>query len=136
MTAECSAEYFDRIGLKHDKFDKEDKCIYTVYHHVKIWRAAAINVKAFGVIGVIILLLGLGILIWWLCSFVDLNRLKAQLQQYQSVGQDNQMSETDHRRPDETIEMKEVAAPNVEQQGGHVVLNEEVDLPHDLHDIE
>jgi hypothetical protein len=99
------------VGFHPGSFEKEDRCVYTVYHHVKIWKAAAINVKAFGIIGVIILLLGLGIIIWWLCSFINLRKLRAHLLHYQSVGsgQDNQGSSvSDHRRPEEVIEMKQV----------------------------
>ena len=78
VTAECNQEYLNRIGFNPGNLEKDDKCVYTVYHKVKIWKPAALNVKVFGIIGIIIGILSLGVLVWWGCSFVNLRKLQNQ----------------------------------------------------------
>jgi hypothetical protein len=138
VTAECKADYFDSIGFNAGNLDKNDRCVYTVYHKLKIWKPAALNVKAFGIIGMIIGLIGIGILIWWCCSYLDLRRLRTNLQQYQSLNEGNGGSSANENedRPDQMVVEMNPVSGNSEGKEGRQELNEEVDLPHDLHDIE
>lgn len=135
MTAECSQSYFDQIGFRSGTFSKGDKCVYTVFHQLKIWRAAALNVKIFAILAALIGAVGIIVLIWWACSYVSLNKLQRYLDNYHSLNdaQEPNSSESGHK-PAGVMEMTPVSESQGSKDGRHE-LNEEVDIPHDLHDI-
>ena len=85
VTAECNQDYFKQIGFNPGNIEEEDRCIYTVYHKVKIWRPAALNVKAFGLFALLVALLGLGVLIWWGCSFIGLRKVQLEWRDYSNL---------------------------------------------------
>lgn len=87
VTAECSQSYFDQIGFRSGTFSKSDKCVYTVFHKLKIWRAAALNVKIFAILAALIGAVGIIVLIWWACSYVSLNKLQHYLDNYHSLNE-------------------------------------------------
>ena len=105
VTASCSENYFKSINFNPGTIEKGDKCIYTVYHKVKIWKPVSLNVKAFAIIGLIIAILGLGILIWWGCSFISLRNLKNQWDNYNVLneGQEAQESNDSSQKPPEVM---------------------------------
>lgn len=76
MTAECNLDYFKEIQFAPGVLPAEDRCVYSVYHTVKIWKPKPLNVKIFMILGLMIGAIGMGILIWWGVSYVHLRRLK------------------------------------------------------------
>ena len=77
-------------------------------------------------------------MIWWGCSFISLRKLRNQWENYHILneGQEVQISaDSSQKPPEDMVEMKPVSNSQGSKDG-HQELNEEVDIPADLHDIE
>jgi len=85
MAADCNQEYFTKVGFQPGLLNPDDKCIYTVYKQVTIWQPAVINTRPFMVIGIILILMGAGTLIWWGFSYLSLRRFRNNVESYQQL---------------------------------------------------
>lgn len=110
ITAQCNAEYLSSIKFPAESIGKDDKCVYSVYQNVKIWKGKSLDVKIFMAFALVVGLIGVIVLIWWGCSYLNLRKLKNYLHHYRSLedGQEGQISSTVGEKPfDGVIEVKE-----------------------------
>lgn len=82
VTAECNSAYFKSIMFEPGPLSNDDKCVYSVYRNVKIWKGKAIEAKLFIYFSMIIAALGLGVLVYWAASYFNLRKLQHQLRNY------------------------------------------------------
>jgi hypothetical protein len=99
VTAECDAEYFKAIQFSPGAVSGDDKCVYSIYRNVKVWKGKSIEVKIFIYITLLIAGLGVAVLIYWGASYFNFRKLKNQLRNYESLedGRFGQASSTEQK---------------------------------------
>jgi hypothetical protein len=85
MTAECSQNYFVSVGFQPGTLNSDDKCVYTVYRNMVVWKPATINTAPFMVIGISLGVLGLAVLVWWAFSYLNFRKLKNYFDSYHQL---------------------------------------------------
>lgn len=107
VTAECNQAYFKSVGYNSGQLASDDRCVYSVYQTMQIWQPAQIDTTPFLVVVIIILILSLGILVWWVYSFVDLRKLRNSLRDYETLEEENRGSHSDTFKDKEVNERSE-----------------------------
>ena len=85
MTAECNEEYLKSIKYASESVANDDKCVYSKYLNLVVWKGVHINTAPFKIIGAILGIAGVCILIWWAFSYLSFRRLKNNLENYEKL---------------------------------------------------
>jgi len=57
----------------------DDKCVYSKYLNLVVWKGVYINTAPFKIIGAILGIAGICILVWWAFSYLNFRKLKNNL---------------------------------------------------------